>query len=80
MDLSNIGTAFKDIATGLLGVGVGLLVLTLAAGGIAMFFSWMDSHVGSIIKRVLTSALLGSTFLGGAGALGLWLGGKFGLH
>ncbi len=79
MDVSSIGTAFKEIATALLGLGVGLTVLSLAAGGIAMYFSWLDSHIGSLIKRVIGSVLMGSALLGGAGAIGLFLGPKFGL-
>jgi hypothetical protein len=79
VDLSAVGTTFKDISTGLLGIGVGLNVLTLAAGGIAMYFSWFDTHVGGLIKKVLLSLLAGNTMLGLSGALGLWLGGKFGL-
>jgi hypothetical protein len=54
--------------TGLLGIGVGLTVLTLAMGGIAMYF-----------KKILMSSLGGGAMLGMSGALGLWLGGKFGL-
>jgi hypothetical protein len=79
MDLSTVGTVFKDIATGLLGIGVGLTVLTLAMGGIAMYFSWMDTHIGGLIKKILISSLGGGAMLGMSGALGLWLGGKFGL-
>ena len=59
MDLTTVGTVFKDIATGLLGIGVGLTVLTLAMGGIAMYFSWMDTHIGGLIKKILMSSLGG---------------------
>lgn len=80
MPVQAITGALTGISTGLLGIGVGLLVLTLAAGGICMYFSWMDTHVGGLIKRILVSSLMGSTLLGSSGALGLWLGGLFGLH
>jgi len=51
MDLSTVGTTFKDISTGLLGIGVGLNVLTLAAGGIAMYFSWLTPTSADSSKR-----------------------------
>jgi hypothetical protein len=54
-------------------------LLTLAMGGIAMYFSWMDTHIGGPIKKILMSPLGGGAMLGMSGALGLWLGGKFGL-
>ena len=80
MPVAPIVAAFNGIATGLALLGVALLTLTLAMCGIAMFFSWFDTHIGGFLKRVLIAALGGSAFLGGAGAMGVWLGGLFGLH
>lgn len=79
MPTAAITGAITGISTGLLAIGLSLLVLTLAAGGICMYFSWMDTHMGGLIKKILISSLLGSTLLGSSGALGIWLGGLFGL-
>ena len=80
MPVTPIVDAFNGISVGLLAIGVALLVFTLAAAGICMFFSWFDTHIGSFIKRILIASLGGSALLGGSGALGVWLGGLFGMH
>jgi hypothetical protein len=80
MPVDPVIAAFNGISLGLLTVGVALLVFTLAAAGICMYFAWFDTHIGGFIKRILIASLGGSTLLGGSGALGVWLGGLFGLH
>jgi hypothetical protein len=79
MDLTALAGTFKDISTGLLALGVALDILTLALGGLCMYFSWLDLHAGSLAKKVFVAVLLGNTMLGGSGAMGVWLGSKFGL-
>jgi hypothetical protein len=79
MDLTQLATALKSIATGLLGLGGGMTVLTLAAGGVAMYTTWMDVHVAGFIKKLMVSVLGGSVLLGLSGALGLWLAAQFGM-
>jgi hypothetical protein len=61
-------------------IGVALQVFTLAAAGICMYFWWFDTHIGSFVKRILIASLGGSALLGGSGALGVRLGGLFGMH
>jgi len=79
MPTASIVSAINGISAGLLILGGGILVLTLAAAGLCLMFAWMDTHIGGFIKRVFLSVLTGSTLLGGSGALGLWLSGLFGM-
>ena len=79
MDLTPLATAFKSIATGLTVLGGGMTVLSLAAGGVAMYTSWMDVHIAGFIKKLFVSVLGGSVLLGMSGTLGLWLAAQFGM-
>jgi hypothetical protein len=79
MPIDGIKSAIDGITTGLVALGLGTLILTLAAGGLCMYFAWFDTHLGGLIKRIMLCAIAGSAMLGGSGLLGRWLGGLFGL-
>jgi hypothetical protein len=79
MPTGTIVSILSGISTGLLAIGGSCIVLTLAVGGLCTMFSWMDQHIGGFVKRVFTSVLLGGAIMGGAGALGTWMAGQFGM-
>jgi hypothetical protein len=79
MPVQQLAAALMSISTGLLALGGGMTVLTLAGGGIAMYTSWLDVHVAGFVKKLFMSVLGGSALLGMSGVLGIWLASQFGM-
>lgn len=73
MPTGDIVAIFQGISTGLLAIGAAAVALTLSAAGLCTMFGWLDMHIGSFVKRVFVSVLLGGSMMGGGGALGVWL-------
>ena len=57
MPTAAIVSALNGISTGLLVVGGGVLVLTLAAAGLCLMFAWMDTHIGGFITGLVLTLL-----------------------
>jgi hypothetical protein len=72
MPVADILAILDGISKGLFALGGACVVLTLAASGLCTMFSWIDAHIGPIVKRVFVSVITGGAMMGGAGALGLW--------
>jgi hypothetical protein len=79
MPVQQITATIDGINTGLMALGAGSLILTLAAGSLCLYFAWFDTHIGALIKRVLLCCIAGSAGLGGTGLLGHWIASMFGL-
>lgn len=73
MDVSGIVAVFSGLSTAALALGAGAVALTLSMAGLCTMFAWLDMHIGSFIKKVFSSVMLGGVMMGGGGAFGLWL-------
>ena len=79
MPTGTIVGILSGISTGLLAIGGASVVLTLGVAGLCTMFGWLDMHIGSFVKKVFVSVILGGSMMGGAGAFGVWMASQFGM-
>jgi hypothetical protein len=80
MPTTQVVSVFDGITTGILAIGGGAVVLTLALAGLCTMFAWLDMHIGGFIKKVFSSVLLGGSMMAGAGGFGKWLVAQLGMN